>query len=398
MNFLAPQPDLVVLSHLRWPWVWQRPQHLVSRFARQRAAGGARTWFVEEPVAADVARPGLRVERHEELTRVWLEVPTAGDLDRALSFDDPRAACYATMLAPLLAAQGCRAEPDRWLYTPMALDLARQLGTGRLVYDVMDDLAAFHNAPEGLRLRQRQLLHAADVVFAGGRSLHRSLLAQRQRAVHLFPSGVESRHYAASRSLRGERDRKVAGYVGVIDERVDLELVATLAAELPDWTVRLVGPVTKIDPATLPRAANLDYPGMVGYPELPRVMAGFDVALMPFALNEATRSISPTKTLEYLAAGLPVVSTRVPDVVADYDGVVHLADDGPGFAAACRDVLSHSVADRDRRARPIQARQEWDCIASTMAQLLDRHTRPVEVVVEVNEVFVETAGQEEVPA
>jgi glycosyltransferase involved in cell wall biosynthesis len=378
--------------------VWQRPQHLVSRFARQRAAGGARTWFVEEPVLAGVERPRIATERRDGVTRVWLEIPGESDPTGSVSFDDPRATGYPALLARLLADQGCRPAPDLWLYTPMAYDLAKHLDGGRLVYDVMDDLAAFRNAPDGLRLRQRQLLHAADVVFTGGRSLYRAALSQRQHAVHLFPSGVESRHYAASRSLRVPRNRRVAGYVGVIDERIDLELVASLAADLPDWTVRLVGPVAKIDPATLPQGPNIDYVGMVGYPELPRVMAGLDVALMPFALNEATRAISPTKTLEYLAAGLPVVSTRVPDVVADYAGVVCLADDGPAFAAACRDVVTHSVADRDRRVKPIQARQEWDHIAAAMARLLDEHTRAVEVVVDVAEVFVETASQEGVRA
>jgi glycosyltransferase involved in cell wall biosynthesis len=163
----------------------------------------------------------------------------------------------------------------------------------------------------------------------------------------------------------------VAGFVGVIDERVDLDLVADLAAALPDWTIRMVGPVAKIDETALPRAAGLEYPGMTDYADLPAVMAGFDVALMPFALNEATRSISPTKTLEYLAAGLPVVSTRVPDVVADYAEVVHLADDGASFADACRAVLTSDPADRDDLARPLQQRQEWDTIAAGMAALLD---------------------------
>ncbi|WP_146906908.1 glycosyltransferase, partial [Cellulomonas aerilata] len=189
--------------------------------------------------------------------------------------------------------------------------------------------------------------------------------------VHLFRSGVETGHYAASRRLRTPHERPVAGYVGVIDERLDLELIGRLAAELADWTIRVVGPVAKIDPADLPQAPNLEYPGLVSYDELPAVMAGFDVALMPFALNEATRSISPTKTLEYLAAGLPVVSTRVPDVVGDYDDVVHLADDGEGFAAACRTVVGDDCDTRDRRVRPLQARQEWDHIAERMAALME---------------------------
>jgi glycosyltransferase involved in cell wall biosynthesis len=253
----------------------------------------------------------------------------------------------------------------------MALDVAQALDAGRLVYDVMDDLASFKNAPEGLVLRQRRLLAQADVVFTGGPSLHRSILRQRKRGVHLFRSGVETAHYARSRGLRRPHERPVAGYVGVVDERLDLDLLADLAERLPDWTLRVVGPLAKIDDSTLPRSANLEYLGLTPYEELPAVMAAFDVALMPFALNEATRSISPTKTLEYLAAGLPVVSTPVPDVVADYSDVVHLAEDGMQFAAACREVLRHDARSRDRKARPLQARQEWDFIAASMAARLD---------------------------
>jgi len=367
-------PDLVVLSHLRWPWVWQRPQHVVSRLAQIRARRGARTWFVEEPVSGDVREPELRHEEVDGLTRMWLVVPAAPGQPEFLGFDDPAARGYGDLLHALLSRRPSR--PDVWLYTPMALDVAQQLDAGRLVYDVMDDLASFKNAPEGLVLRQRRLLARADVVFTGGPSLHRSIGRQRQHDVHLFRSGVETAHYARSRLLRRPHERPVAGYVGVVDERLDLELLRDLAERLPDWTLRVVGPVAKIDEAALPRAANVEYLGLTPYEQLPEVMAGFDVALMPFALNEATRSISPTKTLEYLAAGLPVVSTRVADVVGDYSDVVHLADDGAQFAEACREVLLHDPRARDRRVRPLQARQEWDFIASSMATLLDEASRP----------------------
>ena len=363
-------PDLVVLSHLRWPWVWQRPQHLVSRLAAERRAVGARTFYVEEPLTADVPAPRLGVEELDGLTRVWLEVPGGSEPVEYLPYMAEGTDDYADLLLDLLLKEGRPASPDVWLYTPMALDIAEALSPARLVYDVMDDLASFAHAAEGLRLRQRRALAEADVVFTGGRSLDRGVRALRGAGVHLFPSGVETAHYERSRALRVARERPVAGYVGVIDERLDLDLLRDLAAALPDWTLSVVGPVVKIDPDSLPQAPNLEYPGLVPYERLPAVMAGFDVALMPFALNAATRSISPTKTLEYLAAGLPVVSTRVPDVVADYRSVVHLADDGPGFAAACREVLQHSRADRDTRLRPIQARQEWDTIAAAMARLI----------------------------
>ena len=359
--------DLVVLSHLRWSWVWQRPQHLMSRLARVRAAAGGRTFFVEEPAcSSSLDAPRLRRERHDNVERIWLEIPGP---DGFLSFDAPGTDMYADLLAAAVG-NGTR---DVWLYSPMALDMAAALQPRVLIYDVMDDLAAFALAPPGLILRQRRALMEADVVFTGGRSLHRGVAAVRAENVHLFPSGVEVAHWRTARTLRQQRPpkaTKVVGYVGVIDERLDLRLIGDLAAALPDWRVEIVGPVAKIDPASLPQGENLTYRGHVPYSELPAVLAGFDVALMPFALNEATRSISPTKTLEYLAAGLPVVSTRVADVVADHAAVVHLVDTSEEAAAACRRVIGQSQAKRDRLAAPLQARQEWDTIARQMGELV----------------------------
>jgi len=365
-------PDLVVVSHLRWTWVWQRPQHLVSRFAAMRTEHGARTWYVEEPAASDVAAPTLRCERRDSVTRIWLELPRSPEQPKTPGFDAAGAEVYPALVAERLAADGRRLRPDVLLYTPMAYEIAEALEPARLIYDVMDDLSSFLKAPQGLRLRQRRLLSQADLVFTGGRSLHRSASAHRTTDCHLFPSGVEIAHYASASAMRRPRRRKVAGYVGVIDERLDLDLIAGLAQALPDWIVRIVGPVAKIDPGSLPQAPNLEYPGHVPYADLPSVMAGFDVALMPFALNEATRTISPTKTLEYLAAGLPVVSTRVPDVVADYGRLVHLANDAAEFAAGCRQVVTDSAAERERRIRHIKKRQEWDYIAAAMHGLIRR--------------------------
>jgi glycosyltransferase involved in cell wall biosynthesis len=358
-------PELVVLSHLRWVFVWQRPQHIISRLA-----AGRRTWFVEEPLATPCAtRARLRSEQHGAVTRIWLEVPGP---ERHVGFEDRAAAAYPGLLAAHLGFGPADPAGQRttWLYTPLALELARAVGGDRLVYDVMDDLASFKGASREVRLRQGQALKAADVVFTGGRSLHRSVVSRRPVGTHLFPSGVEPEHYAAARAARTVRDRPVAGYVGVIDERIDAALLAGLAATLPDWDIHVVGPVVKIDPETLPTAPNVYYPGPVPYAELPSVMAGFDVGLMPFALNEATRSISPTKTLEYLAAGLPVVSTRVPDVVADYDGIVDLADDAAGFATACRQRRTGLDELGAARVEAVLRQQHWDSIAARMDELI----------------------------
>ena len=349
-----------MLSHLRWTFVWQRPQHIVSRLA-----SGRPTWFVEEPLAVDgIDAPRLRTEQHGSVCRVWLEVPGP---EGHVCFSDPRSASYADELAALLGSHDNR---TAWLYTPMALPLAEALDPAVLVYDVMDDLASFKGAPPELTLRQRRALKYADVVFTGGRSLHRSVLQRRPEGTHCFPSGVDPDHYAPAIAMRRRGARRVAGYVGVIDERLDLELVADLADALPDWRIRMVGPVAKIDPASLPRARNIVYPGPAQYADLPAVMGGFDVALMPFALNEATRSISPTKTLEYLAAGLPVVSTRVPDVVADFGELVDLQDSAAGFADACRRVAEHCPLAREAKAAATMHWNHWDTIAERMDRLI----------------------------
>jgi len=353
---------LVVLSHLRWNWVWQRPQHLISRLASP-----GQTWFVEEPLASPEPRAGLQSENVRGITRLWMEARRPGKPPGYIMFGDPEAEGYKRLILQRL---GYLERPVVWLYSPMALDIARALNPALLVYDVMDDLASFKGAPEAMRLRQRQALAEADLVFAGGRSLFGGVARHNPDRSFLFSSGVEPEHYAGARRLRSSRRRPVAGYVGVIDERIDLELVGRLAVELPDWDIQMVGPLAKIDAGSLPCAPNLLYLGARSYDELPSVMGGFDVALMPFALNEATRSISPTKTLEYLAAGLPVVSTRIADVVSDFGLIVDFQDDAAGFAAGCRAVLGHSLAERDAKLRPLLARHHWNSIAAEMSRLI----------------------------
>jgi glycosyltransferase involved in cell wall biosynthesis len=321
---------------------------------------------VEEPVIADVDEPVVTWTDSGSITVVQLHVPSDA---QHLGHDSAEAARLAAVVAE--AAGDCR--PVAWLYTPLALPAARLLDPSVLVYDVMDDLASFKGASPLLRARQREALRDADVVFTGGRSLHAGVAAVRPDRTFLFPSGVETEHYEPARHRRRRRERPVAGYVGVIDERLDLDLLADLADRLPGWDLRIVGPVAKIDPASLPDRPNLHFPGPATYAELPDVMAGFDVALMPFALNEATRSISPTKTLEYLAAGLPVASTRVPDVVSDYGHVVALCDDAAGFAEACEEALAGVDAEWWSRCKPVLDWHHWDRIAGRMAAILDRH-------------------------
>ncbi|MDQ4149634.1 MAG: UDP-galactopyranose mutase [Actinomycetota bacterium] len=353
--------DLIVFSHLRWTFVWQRPQHLISRM---KVPG--RVWFIEEPVSAEVAEPRLAIEDRGAVTRVWLEVP---DKKPHIGFGAPEASPYGKLLDQLLWGV---ADPVVWLYTPMALDLAQQRKPALLVYDVMDDLASFKWAPESLRLRYLQSLDSSDIVFAGGRSLFHKVLKHRPDETFLFPSGVEPEHYADARRHRKAGGPPVAGYVGVIDERIDLDLVRQLGQMLPEWEIHMVGPTLKLDPASLPDGPNLKYLGHRAYEELPEAMGGFDVGIMPFALNEATKSISPTKTLEYLAAGLPVVSTKVPDVVADFAEVVALCDGAPAFADACRLALLQGQPPQvEVKVSSLLETQHWNTIASEMERLVE---------------------------
>ena len=354
---------LVVLSHLRWSFVWQRPQHLVSRLGPTN-----RCWFVEEPMPADVSEPTPRIEASHGVTRVWLDLPRQEFADGHVGFGRRINELYDAALVAI----GVPDDAIFWIYSPSALELAHWRRPALVVYDVMDDLSAFRGASPALRLQQLQAFQSAGVVFAGGRSLYTAAARHAGSRAHLFPSGVDPDHYRPSRAKRRARPNAspVAGYLGVIDERIDLGLVAGLAAELPEWRIRLVGPVAKIDPDELPTAPNIEYVGQRQYAELPDVLAGFDVALMPFAINDATRSISPTKTLEYFAAGLPVVSTRVADVVADHGRTVRFADDAAGFANACRAAWSDPAAAAGEVERTLELNR-WDAIASRMRVLIE---------------------------
>lgn len=357
--------ELIVLSHLRWNGVWQRPQQLISRLGRHR-----KTWFVEEPATpagSSVTEHRLASEVSDNLTRVWLEIPEHG---RHVGYEEDLIPDYVRRLPDLIGPP--RGDRVVWLYTPLALDIALALQPTTIVYDVMDDLASFKHAAPGLAKQHLRTLARADVVFAGGRSLHRTVLGQGRYDAEFFPSGVSPEHYAPARYRTPEtRPRAgrapVAGYVGVLDERLDLDLIADLAQRLPEWEIRMIGPLAKLNPGQLPQAPNITYLGQQRYEDLPRLMAEFDVALMPFALNDQTRSISPTKTLEYLACNLPVISTRVPDVAAEFGHVVYLRDDAAGFADACEILRSFDRSDLQPQLRRLLKKYHWDTIAKRMA-------------------------------
>ena len=366
-------PSLVVFSHLRWDFVFQRPQHLLTRLAAQRPV-----FYVEEPVHDPHA------EAHFEVTRPAPNVTVCRPHTphEHGGFGGEQLATLKPLVEKLIA-EHIHGDYDLWLYTPMALPLAQNLTPGVTVYDKMDDLSAFKFAPAELPALEAALLAKADVVFTGGPSLYK-VTRDRHANCHCFTSSVEAAHFAqAARSMVGPADqaglpRPRLGFYGVIDERLDLDLLAAVAEMRPHWQLVMVGPVVKIDPAHLPRHANIHYPGQKGYAELPAYLSGWDVALLPFARNDSTKLISPTKVLEYMAAMKPVVSTRINDIAEPYAGMVGLADTAAEFVAACERALSETPSEtalREQQFKGVLARTSWDATASAMNELIEAARR-----------------------
>ncbi len=369
----APSFPLIVQSHLRWDFVWQRPQQLLSRMAAT-----APVLFVEEPIVLDDVR-GERLEITEPVPNVYRAVPRLpgymrGDYDRS-------AATVRALVQHAIEKNGPLAgkfsNAVQWFYTPMPapamLGAFNELG---VVFDCMDELAQFRFAPADLGKREQLLLDNADVVFTGGYKLYESK-RRFHSDVHFFGCGVDAEHFGAARAAStpvpddiANLPRPVLGYYGVIDERLDYELIGRLAAENPGASVVMVGPVVKVDPNDLPQAANLHWLGQREYGQLPQYVKGFDVCLMPFALNEATEYINPTKTLEYMAAGKPIVSTAVADVVHNFTPVVSVARSADEFVALARHAAAAANDSNIARGLEQAARASWESIVERMRKLI----------------------------
>lgn len=357
--------DIVCFSHLRWDFVFQRPQHLLSRCARER-----RVFFIEEPVEAD--RPA-RLEVSSPESGVWVVRP---HLPGGMT-PDQQERTQQVLLRGLVAEYAIE-RYVAWYYTPMALGVGRHFTPLATVYDCMDELSLFAGAPPLLRERERALLRRADLVFTGGQSLYVAKRTQHRR-VFAFPSSVDAAHFARARRALPEPaehqglNRPRLGFYGVVDERMDLELLGGIAELRPEWQIVVVGPVVKIDAESLPRHSNIHYLGMKSYAALPEYLAGWDVAIMPFAHNNATRYISPTKTLEYLAAGKPIVSTGIADVVSPYGrlGLAHIAEGPEPFVRAVEEALAADPQARLRLADAYLATTSWDRTWQKMQALID---------------------------
>lgn len=361
------RPILLCLSHLRWGFVYQRPQHVMSRLAKSYDV-----LFFEEPIFADTQHPEL--ESSMPVSGIKVLVP------RLPSGLDPQqiATAQRQLLDDYLAEHGS-GELLLWYLTPMSLTFTEHLNAQVTIFDCMDELSAFKGAPPDLIEKERQLMTRADVVFTGGYSLWEAKRTQHHNA-HPVPSSVDIAHFAMARDALPEPADQASighprlGFFGVIDERFDVELVGELAIQRPDWQIVLIGPVVKIDPATLPRHSNIHYLGPKAYAELPAYLSGWNVALMPFAINESTRFISPTKTPEYLAGGCPVVSTPIQDVISGYgdSGVVSIAATSQEFIAAIEVALdARAGGGFAQRADEVLDGMSWDNTCALMKEQIE---------------------------
>ncbi|MBV9986538.1 MAG: glycosyltransferase family 1 protein [Chitinophagaceae bacterium] len=361
--------NLICFSHLRWGFVFQRPQHLLSRLA-----GEFCVFYVEEPVYDS---PADRMVLTLSKEKVWVAVP---HLKGGAGEDTVQR--QTALLNNMFSEFGIK-EYIFWYYTPMALPYTRNFRPKTVVYDCMDELSAFKFAPPELVALEDELFKKADIVFTGGVSLYEAK-KHRHDNIHAFPSSIDKRHFDRARQLTDDPEDQQQiphprlGFFGVLDERFDIGLIDRVSTMRPDWQFVLIGPVVKIDPATLPARKNIHYLGGKSYDELPSYIAGWDIAMIPFALNESTRFISPTKTPEYLAAGKPVISTAIRDVVHPYGTrrLVHIINNAAEFVeAAEKELNSPDKRAWLREADDFLAGNSWDMTCFDMLKYVKQQLK-----------------------
>jgi len=364
---LRPAATLICFSHLRWAFVYQRPQHLMTRAARS-----FRVIFFEEPLIGEGGPARLDLQPQPGGVTVAVPILPPGLGQEATEAEQRR-------LLDGLVGEEAGERLVFWYYTPMALGFSGHLRPDLCVYDCMDELSAFRFAPPKLKERERALLDRAGLVFTGGLSLYEAK-RDRHPSVHAFPSSIDAAHFGQARcQAKPEPADQAAiphprlGFFGVVDERMDTALLAELAALRPDWQFVMIGPMVKVQPSELPRLPNIHWLGGKRYEDLPGYLAGWDVGLMPFAMNESTRFISPTKTPEFLAAGVPVVSTPVTDVVRSWGepGLVEIAATAAEMAAKAEMLLSRPQAPWLERVDAALAALSWDRTWAAMLKLMN---------------------------
>lgn len=357
--------NLLVFSHLRWDFVFQRPQHLLTRFSRE-----FNVYFLEEPVHDLSENENSYLSISKRSDKLWVLVPHLPQgINKKQSIKIQKDTLKTFLKDKSLS------DFIFWYYTPMALEFSGDYNPDITIYDCMDELSAFKFAPAELMHLEKELLTRADVVFTGGHSLYEAKKHQHQN-IHPFPSSIDKAHFGKARQQMEQPADQVNisgpkfGFYGVIDERFDYELIGQAATLRPDWQFVLIGPVVKIDPAILPKNSNIHYLGGKSYEELPSYLSGWNIAMIPFLLNDSTRFISPTKTPEYLAAGIPVISSAIRDVVNPYEkkNLVTIVSNADEFVAAAENALAAPKKQWLAEVDSFLAKRSWD---QTSADMMD---------------------------
>jgi len=352
--------DMIVFCHLRWQFVYQRPQHIISRLAYNM-----KVLFVEEPVH----------HHHDDNSSGNLMVIT-----EKLHVLQPYVKDIESIIDILPVYLKNKTVPVGWFYSASFSPLLEKINFETVVYDCMDELSLFKGAPVHLINQEKYLMAHADIVFTGGKSLYESK-RQLHSNVYCFPSSVDEEHFAqALNGISPAADiaslpKPIVGYYGVIDERIDLDLLQKCAKKLPDVSFVMIGPLAKIEDADLPKENNIHYLGMKSYNELPHYLKAFDIAMMPFALNDATKYISPTKTLEYMAAGKPIISTKITDVVRDYSDSVTLIENDGEFCDAIATLLTKNPLEMEMEYNKILEKTSWNSTADKMESIIKKFAK-----------------------
>jgi len=360
--------DLICFSHIRWNFVYQRPQHLLNRYAINN-----RVFIIEEPVL-EANADFYEIEKSTENANLWvvvLHVSKDTDIEK-------RNHTLKALLDSCMYSNNIK-DYLLWYYSPMALPYSDHLHPALTIYDCMDELSAFKAAPPELKQMEQYLLDRAELVFTGGYSLYEAKKHLHDN-IHAFPSSIDKSHFIKARVIKEDPEDQASiphprfGFYGVIDERFHISLIDEISSLRPDWHFVLVGPIIKIDPDSLPVKDNIHYVGRKEYKDLPNYLSGWDVAILPFELNESTRYISPTKTPEYLAGGKPVISTSIADVVKPYgkQGLVKIADTASEFIEAAEKILENKNDEElNKKVDDFLANISWNKTWSKMTRLID---------------------------
>ena len=381
--------DIVCISSIDWDFIWQGHQQIMATFAEQ----GNRVLFIEN---TGVRRPTLR-----DLPRLAHRLRNWWKSTKGFREERPHLFVYSPVILPFpyarlarrlnrrlltkaiqrwMQAIGVR-RPIVWTFlpTPLARDLIQALDPEVTIYYCIDDLASSSPQARWIKDSETKLFQEADLVFVTSEKL-RQRAAQFRRDVFLFPFGVDFERFERVRtSIDGVPEelqrltRPIIGYIGGVHQWVDQEMVATLAKQLPSASVVLVGPL-QTDVSAWAGYPNIHLVGPRSYADVPRYVKGFDVGVIPYRLSTYTAHVYPTKLNEYLAMGLPVVATDLPEIRrfnAEHGTVVAVARNPHEFISMVQEALTANSPTVRAQRFEVARQNSWRMRVEQMATLLE---------------------------